>query len=284
MSPFPIIDTHLHLWDPKTLRYPWLDSSPMLNNPFLLNDYAKATETFSIEKMVFVQCEVDVAQYRQETQWITEQAKVNPKIQGIVSWAPLERGPAVECEIAALTRNKLVKGVRRIIQFEANPDFCVQPDFVKGVQLLSKYGLSFDICVKGPAQTANAIKLIEACPNVNFILDHIGKPFIKEREQDPWRDHIRDLSAFPNVWCKMSGLIVEADHKGWTTQDLTPYIDHVLKTFGTKRVMFGGDWPVVLHAGPLKVWIDTLKSATAALSPSEQKRIFYDNAVSFYRL
>ncbi|MHB8624797.1 MAG: amidohydrolase family protein [Aggregatilineales bacterium] len=283
MLDFPIVDTHLHLWDPSRLRYSWLDGDPLLNKSFLLLDYDAATQSERVEKMVFVQCEADFSQFMAEAEWVAELAKHESRIAGIVPWAPLEDGDAARPALERLGQVPLVKGIRRIIQFEPDIDFCLRPGFVKGVQALADYGLSFDICISH-IHMENVIKLVRMCPNVHFILDHIGKPDIKNHMLDPWRTHLKTLASIENVWCKMSGLVVEADRDHWTEADLKPYIDHVLACFGYDRVTFGGDWPVVLHAARWNQWVTTLQSAIQGASDDERRKLFHDNAVSFYRL
>lgn len=284
MLPFPIIDTHLHLWDPGYLRYPWLDNIPLLNQPYLLADYNRACGPVQVEKMVFLQCEVDFAQFREEAAWITSLAQQDPRIAGMVPWAPLEKGDAAQADVEQLlAANPLIKGVRRIIQFEQDPEFCLQPGFVRGVQLLAAYNLSFDICISHH-QLANTIKFVAQCPNVQFILDHIGKPDIKAQLFDPWRAEIKLLAGFPNVWCKISGLVTEADHQRWTRADLKPYIDHVISCFGFDRVLYGGDWPVAYQATEYPRWVETLTWAVQGCSEQEVRQLFYENAVKFYRL
>lgn len=261
MPSFPIIDTHLHLWDPGNLRYAWLDDNELLNKPYLLEDYRNACGPVQVEKMVFLQCEVDFAQFREEAAWVTSLAKQDPRIAGMVPWAPLEKGDAARADLEALlAANPLVKGIRRIIQFEPEIDFCLRPDFVKGVQALADYGLSFDICISH-IQLANTIKLVTQCPKVQFILDHIGKPDIRQQIFEPWKSEIKTLAQFPNVWCKVSGLVTEADHQAWTKEDLKPYIDHVIDSFGFDRVIYGGDWPVAYQATEYPRWVETLEWA-----------------------
>ena len=284
MLPFPLIDTHLHLWDPGYLRYPWLDDNALLNKPYLLADYNRHCGPVQVEKMVFLQCEVDFTQFQQEAAWITSLAAQYPRIQGMVPWAPLEKGDAAKADVEALlAANPLVKGIRRIIQFEPDLDFCLRPDFVKGVQLLADYGLSFDICISH-IQLANTIKLVAQCPHVQFILDHIGKPDIKNQVMEPWQTEIKTLASFPNVWCKVSGLVTEADHQHWTKADLKPYIDHVIHAFGFERVIYGGDWPVAYQATDYPRWVETLTWAVSGCSDRELRQLFHDNAIAFYRL
>lgn len=283
MPNFPIVDTHLHLWNPSYLRYPWLDGNDLLNRPYLLEDYRRHTGPVEVEKMVFLQCEVEPSQHLAEAAWVTELAGQDPRIQGIVPWAPLELGDGARSSLETLAQNPLIKGVRRIIQFEPDPEFCLRPDFVRGVQILPEYGFSFDICIHHP-QMANTIKLVEQCPNVQFILDHIGKPDIKGQVMEPWAQELRTLASFPNVWCKMSGLVTEADHQAWTPADLQPYIEHVLDCFGFDRTMYGGDWPVAYQATEYPRWVATLEAAVRGASEADLRKLFRDNAIAFYRL
>lgn len=284
MITVPIIDTHLHLWDPTLLPYPWLNGESNLNHPHLLEDYRQATAELPIEKMVFVQCEADFAAYRKEVEWVTEQARQDPRLKAIVAWAPLENGDDARDALAALKTNPLLRGIRRIIQFETDLGFCLRPDFVRGVKLLADFDLHFEICIKGDEQWANTLKLVQLCPNTRFILDHIGKPFIKEKRLEPWSRHIRELATLPNTWCKLSGLANEADWAAWQPVDFRPYLDHTLACFGVDRVMFGGDWPVCTLATPYHRWAETLWQALSGLTKQEQRGIFHDNAASFYKI
>ncbi len=283
MLDFPLIDTHLHVWDPRLLRYPWLEDIPLLNKPYLLEDYDRASGPVAVEKMVFLQAEVDFAQFQQEADWVDSLAEQDSRLQGIVPWAPLESGDAALPALEKLAANPRIKGIRRIIQFEPDIEFCLQPSFIEGVQLLPRYGLSFDICIIH-YQMANAIKMVAQCPDVVFILDHIGKPDIKNGLLDTWRADIKTLSEFPNVWCKISGLVTEADHQHWTKEQLKPYIDHVIDCFGFDRVMYGGDWPVAYHATEYPRWVETLAWALEGCSEAELRKLFRDNAIAFYRL
>ena len=282
MAKFPIIDTHVHLWHPKQLRYPWLSEVSALNRPYLLKDYIAAYGELEIESIVFVQCDTHPDDGLKETAWVTSLADVDPRIQGIVAWAPLEEGQRVAPFVEKLADNPLVKGIRRLIQSESI-DFCIQPDFVNGVKTLSRYGLSFDICIFHP-QLANAIRLVEQCPHVQFILDHIGKPDIKNQLFDPWKQEIERLAAFPNVHCKISGLVTEADLEAWTPADLQPYIEHIITCFGFDRVIYGSDWPVSTQASDYPRWVQTLKDAVSGCSHDEQQNLFRNNAIKFYRL
>jgi L-fuconolactonase len=285
MPDAPIVDAHLHLWDPDHFRMSWLDPNPLLNKVHGLDQYRQATGGLPVAAMVYLQVEVETPYAMLEAQWAAARARDDPRIQGIVPWAPLEYGERARAFLQALTRiGPVVKGIRRIIQFEPDPDFCLRPDFVRGVQLLPEYGLSFDICIKGDTQMANAIELVRQCPATSFILDHIGKPDIAGRVLDPWRQQLRELASFPNVVCKVSGLVTEADHQTWTQDDLAPYVAHVLEVFGEDRMVFGGDWPVVLQASPYRRWVETLDALTADLAETAKRKLWGDNARRFYRL
>ena len=282
MDNFPIVDTHVNLWHPKQLRYPWLKDVPNLNRPYLLHDYSDAYQDLNIESIVFVQCDTHPDDGLKETTWVTSLAAVEPKIKGIVAWAPLEEGEQVAPFVEKLAEESLVKGIRRLIQSE-DIDFCIQPNFVKGVKTLSRFNLSFDLCIFHP-QLSNAISLVEQCPNVQFILDHIGKPDIKNQLFDPWKQEINKLASFENVYCKISGLVTEADHDSWTPEDLQPYIEHVIEAFSFDRVIYGSDWPVSTLASDYPRWVQTLKEAVSGCSTDELNKLFHDNAIGFYKL
>jgi L-fuconolactonase len=277
-----IIDSHIHFWNPNHLRYEWLDSVPQINKTYLPSDFREASKGWQMEKMVFVQADCVPAQGLDEAKWVTELAQDDKRIQGIVAFAPLENGDAARSTLEALAALPLVKGVRRLIQSEAL-GFSTQPDFIKGVQALADYNLSFDICIKHH-QFTDALELVQQCPNISFVLDHIGKPSIISGLLDPWREHIKTLAGFDNVQCKISGMVTEADMQNWTPQQLQPYIDHVLECFGIGRVMYGGDYPVVELATYYARWVQTVLDAVIGLSDDEKDKLFYNNAQAFYRL
>ena len=282
MPDFPIVDTHIHLWDPNILRYPWLDEVPFLNKPYLLEDYRNACGAVDVGTMIFVQCDPDPDENLKEAEWVTALAKEDPRIRGIVSGAPLEKGDGVRPLLEQLSEIPLVKGIRRLIQSEGL-EFCVQPDFIRGVQSLEEFGLSFDICIYH-RHLANTIQFVKQCPNIQFILDHIGKPNIKGQLFEPWKCEIKELSEFPNVFCKVSGLVTEADFESWTREDLKPYIDHVIECFGFDRVIYGSDWPVAAQATEYPRWVATLEWAVNGHSAEELRKLFRDNALQFYRV
>ncbi|CAN5915479.1 amidohydrolase family protein [soil metagenome] len=282
MPSFPIIDPHVHLWDPNLLDYPWLSEVPAISGPHTITDFQNATGTEEVEKMVFLQADCAQEQSLAELDWVSRTALDAPIIAGIVPFAPLERGEVVRVYLDEIKQYPLVKGVRRLIQHE-DLEFCLRPGFVRGVQLLAEYDLSFDLCIF-PAHLPSTIELVRQCPNVRFVLDHTGKPDIKNGQLDPWRKQIRTLAELPNVWCKVSGLVTEADHENWTRENLKPYIDHVVNCFGFDRLMFGGDWPVSTLAASYQQWVEALDWALQGSPEEELRKLYRENAVRFYRL
>jgi L-fuconolactonase len=284
MPDFPIVDSHVHLWDPRRFRMPWIDDIPPLRHPFELTEYSEHTQGLRVEAMVYLQVDVTPAYGVLEATWAAEQAKRDPRLLGIVAYAPLEDGLVASSYLDALKKTgPLLKGIRRLIQAETDPEFHVRPDFLAGVRLLPKYDLSFDICIRSD-QLARSIDLVRACPETAFVLDHLGKPEIKAHVLDPWRAQISELAELPNVVCKVSGVVTEADHAQWTPADVEPYVSHVLAAFGEDRVLFGGDWPVVTLAASYQRWVSTLESLTPNLRPDAKRKLWGDNARRVYRL
>jgi L-fuconolactonase len=284
MHEFPIVDAHLHIWDPREVPIPWVAGRPLFDRRYDLANYAEATAGLPIEAMVYVQVNVAAPYALVEPRWVAEQALTDPRLQGIVAWAPLESGESCRSYLQALTSiGPIVKGVRRMTQMEADPEFCVRPDFIRAVRLLPEYGLSCDIDLDYP-QLPLYIRLVEACPDTSFILCHLAKPGIRDRVLDPWREHMRTLAAFPNVVAKVSGMTTQAHHTQWTLDDLRPFFDWTLEVFGEDRIAFGGDWPVVLQGTSYVGWVETLTTLSASLSPEAKRKLWAGNARRYYRL
>jgi L-fuconolactonase len=277
---FQFIDAHVHFWDRGTLPYPWLDELPAIagrHTPAEL--VAEAGECFP-EKIVFVECG---APGREEVAWVEQLAATEPRIAGIVAHCRMDEGAGTEARVAELAGRPLVRGVRHLIQHEPDPNFCARPEFIAGVRAVGAAGLSFDVCCFHH-QLAAVVRLVRACPGTRFVLDHLGKPGIRAGLLEPWRAHVRELAALPNVDAKLSGLITEADHAAWQPAQLQPYVEHALATFGPSRLLFGGDWPVAKLAGSYPRWLATARALVASLAPAEQEAIFRQNARRVYRL
>lgn len=284
MPPVPIVDTHVHLWDPQVIWVPWLDHNPHLNQLYGPAEYRVHTAGVDIEAMVYLQVDAAPAYGLLEARWVADRAQEEPRLQAIVAWAPVECGERVRTYLDALTAiDPRVKGVRWLIQAEADPQFCLRPDFVRGVQILGEYSLSFDLGVHRQ-QLAAAAELVRRCPEVQFMLDHLAKPNIRDHQRDPWWDDLSRLAEAPNVMCKLSGLTTAADPQHWTVDDLAPYVDHALAVFGPDRVAYGSDWPVMLAGASYPRWVEALETLTANRPLEEQRKLWAENGRRFYRL
>jgi len=279
-----IVDTHLHLWDPTQFRISWLDDNATLNHTFMAEQFAQHSAGVAVEACVYLEVAVDAPYSYLEAVAIDTLATRMPQLQGIVAAAPVEFGRQARAYYAALRAiGPRIKGVRRLFQGESDANYALRPNVIAGVQALADYNLSFDICIFHH-QLAAVVGLVEQCPQVSFILDHVGKPDIKNRLLEPWKKDMRALAALPNVVCKLSGMTTEADHQTWQIHDLRPYADHVFDVFGADRVMFGGDWPVSLQSTSYRAWIDTVDALTSQLTPSAQQKFWSSNAKRVYRL
>ena len=283
MPNFPIIDTHVHLSNIDRIRYSNLKvETPSLHRSFGLEDFRSHAQSVALKAYVVMELCCDHSDRGAEVEWVTELAARDPRLQGIVACALIEKGAAVETELEAYTRNPLVKGVRRNLEAE-DIEFCLQPAFLEGLRCLPKFDLGFDICVHHQ-HLSNVVKMAGQCPDVRFILDHIGKPNIRDQLFDPWKADIKDLSAQPNVYCKLSGMVTEADCEKWTSDDLRPYFDHVIECFGLERLIFGGDWFISTLATTYPEWVATVDWAVSGCSDEELRRLYFGNARTFYRL
>jgi L-fuconolactonase len=283
MPDFPIVDSHVHLADPKRFGYAWTRNAPSLNRQVLPEHLTQAAAPVKIDKFVFVEVDVDYPQHVAEAAWIESLAQSDPRLCGMVAALPLEQGKAAQPDLDKLCMNKRLRGIRRLIQNQADPDFCIRPAFIEGLKLLAARDLVFDICVFHH-HMPNVLKMVRQCPEVRFVLDHIGKPGIKAGLIDPWRQHMKELAALPNVDCKISGVTTEADHKNWTREQLKPYVAHSIEAFGFDRVMYGGDWHVSELAGSYPEWVEIVDWVTAGATAQEKRKLFRDNAIRIYRL
>ena len=277
-----IVDTHQHLWDKDLFHYSWLDTIPQLNRSFRMADYLAATKGLDVVKSLHLEADVDEPYMLDETRHLLALADQpdNP-LEGIVACGRPENED-FKSYLDAIGGHSKLKGIRRVLHTQ--PDGVGQGvTFLKNVAALPDYGLSFDICVLA-RQLPIAIKLISSCPDVIFILDHCGVPQVKERNLDPWRSHVTEIAMFPNVSCKISGLVAYADPQSWTAEDLRPFIDHAIGSFGWDRVMFGSDWPVCTLSASYRQWVEALQAITQGAGEVNQRKLFHDNAVRVYRL
>ncbi len=283
MPDFPIVDSHVHLYDVKRLSYRWLKSVPKIDWTHLLADFDEARGTVAVDKIVFAEVWVDKGRHLEEAAFVQEMADADPRLCGMVAHLPVENGTAIEADLLTLREFKTLRGIRRLIEIEANPAFCLDPDFIAGVKLVGRHGLTFDICVKHWALVFG-IELARRCPEVTFVLDHIGKPGIKHGLREPWWSQLRELAKLPNVVCKISGVITEADHSVWTREQVKPYVAHAIDCFGFDRIMYGSDWPVsaLTHAYP--TWVEIVDEVVRGSGETEVRKLYRDNSIRVYRL
>lgn len=273
-----IIDTHLHLIHLDRLSYPWLDGVPALKRSFTLDEYLAQARPAGIAGMIHMEVDVAESEMEAETDFITGLGR--GVIAAIAACRPESSGFPAYLERAAA--NPLVKGFRRILH--THPDELGRhPLFAGNLRRLAAHNMSFDLCVL-PRQIPIAAALAARCPDVQFILDHCGVPNVRDRELDPWREHMRAIAALPNVACKISGIVAYADPRGWTIDDLRPYVEHAIGTFGWDRVVWGSDWPVCTLTADLTRWVAATRTLIAGASADEQERLLSRNARRIYRL
>lgn len=273
-----IIDTHLHLIHLDRLSYPWLEGVPALKRSFTLDDYLTQARPAGIAGMIHMEVDVAEAEMQAETDLVTGLG--NGVIAAIAACRPESSSFPAYLEQAAA--NPRVKGFRRILHTQPD-ELGRHPLFAGNLRRLAAHGLSFDICVL-PRQIPIAVDLARQCPDVQFILDHCGVPSVKDRERDPWRDHIRAIAALPNVACKISGIVAYADPAAWTVDDLRPYVEHVIEAFGWDRVVWGSDWPVCTLTADLTRWVAATRTLIAGAGIDEQEQLMSRNAERIYRL
>lgn len=289
MPEFPIIDTHLHIWDMDRLDYSAFEGHPLFGKTYTIEDYQRDSGSLDIEAMVFVECFADFTetggQYIEEIEFVEEAATRDPRIRGIVPMAPLEWGARVRPMLEEMRdKHPLVKGIRRIMEFDDDPRGLTLSDgFIEGVNVLSEFGWHFEINVNY-TQMDIIREFVQHIPDVPMILDHCGKPGIKEGRIDQYREDIADLAKHPNMWCKLSDLPPYADPENWTDADLRPYIDATIETFGFDRTIYAGDWPICLQATSLERWVEVLDSAFEGVPEADRRKFYRDNANDFYRL
>lgn len=278
------IDAHVHFWDPRELRYPWLEGMPALARAFTPAEYARDAQgaAAEIDAVLVVEGNCLPEQCLREVEQLESLARGPVPIAGVVAFVDLGDGPRRDQVLDALARSPLVTGVRQNIQGEP-AGFCLRPTFVEGVQAVGARGLVFDLCATHD-QLGEVAELVRRAPGTRFVLDHCGKPAIRERRLDPWRADIARLAGRDDVWCKLSGLLTEAGPLARGDDVLLPYATHVAECFGRERLMFGSDWPVVTTAGGFDEWHGFTHRFTAGWSACEARRFYGETAAHVYGL
>ena len=280
----PIVDTHQHLWDLKKIKLAWVKEGDPLNSSFTPVEYAEAIKGLNIVKSVYM--EVDVVKEHQqiEADYIIDLCKSGKTttVAGVLGGHPASEG--FEKYVKQFKGSPYVKGIRQVVHTpHTPPGYSNSKEFIKGVQLLGTLGLSWDICIR-PTDVGDAIKLVDACPDTRFILDHCGNGPIGKADRTQWKRDMLELGKRKNIVSKVSGIIVQGEKGKWQADDLAPVVNHTIESFGWDRVMFAGDWPVCTLAATYRQWVEALKEIIKDRKEEEQKKLFHDNAAKFYGL
>lgn len=273
------IDSHQHFWRYDAARDAWITAAmSLLKRDFLPEELEHECDANGIDGSIAVQAD----QSEEETLFLLELAGRNKRVVGVVGWVDL-RSPRIEERLQHFSRFKKLCGFRHVAQAEPDDRFLVGSDFLRGVAHLPELGFTYDILVY-PKQLPAVIELVSRFPEQRFVVDHLAKPEIKTGRREPWAAHIRTLGQNKNVFCKVSGLVTEADWLRWKPEDIRPYLDVVFEAFGSERLMFGSDWPVCLLAASYRQVKQLIETYVQALSTTQKKDIFGGNAVRFYGL
>jgi L-fuconolactonase len=273
-----LIDSHQHFWRYSAAEYDWIDESMLaIRRDFLPEDARREMDAAGVSAGVAVQ----VRQTLEETRWLLTLADAHPFVAGVVGWVDLQ-SPAVEAALDLVTTHQALVGIRHIVQAEPD-DFLTRPGFQRGINALTARDLPYDLLVYA-RQIAAAEALVTGHPRQRFLLDHLGKPDVKGGRYDDWQRDFDRLAAHPNVWCKLSGLVTEADWRRWTPGQLRPYLDHALEAFGPARLMVGSDWPVCTLAASYGDTIALVREALAEYSTDERAQVLSGTARAFWNL
>ena len=277
---FPVhIDSHQHFWIYNPAEYDWIDESmSTIRRDFLPLDLQPELVSGGFDGSIAVQAR----QTLQETRWLLALADRNPSILGVIGWADL-RSANIRTVLKTLTENPKLVGIRHIVQSEADDRFLLQPDFLRGVSALEDFGLAYDILIYAKHLSV-AAEFVARFPRQRFAVDHLAKPPIRSGQIDAWAAGIRRVSEYPNVYCKLSGLVTEADWKNWRREHINPYLDVAFDAFGPDRLMIGSDWPVCLLAASYPRAIEVVKTYLLGKSPACREGILGGNAQRFWNL
>ena len=274
-----IVDAHQHFWRYDAREYDWIDDElAAIRRDFLPEDLSRELGQAGVDAVVSVQARQTLV----ETNWLLDLAERNDFIAGVVGWVPLV-SPTVAETLAGLAGHARLCGVRHVLQGEADPEFAARRDFNEGIAALRGLGLAYDILIY-ERQLPMATALVDRHPDQVFVVDHVAKPRIRDGIVSPWRERMRELGRRPNVFCKLSGMVTEADPRAWTHASLEPYAHAVLEAFGPSRVMFGSDWPVCLAACSYSQWLATVRELCGGLSAAERERVLGGTARLAYGL
>jgi L-fuconolactonase len=274
-----ILDTHHHLWEFNDAEYGWMDGAmSILKRDYLPPDLEKQLEGSAVTGTIAVQARQTV----EETRWLLELADQYAFLKGIVGWVDICSNQ-LTAQLNELSSNPWLVGVRHVVQDEPDDDFILRPAFIKGMEKLVQHNLTYDLLIY-PRHLENTIELISLFPDQRFVLDHIAKPDIKAGVLKPWQEQMAALAEFPNVWCKVSGMVTEAHLQRWKYEDFLPYLDTVAETFGPDRIMLGSDWPVCRLAGEYHQVMEIPVRYFQDLDPEDKAKILRLNGAECYEL
>jgi L-fuconolactonase len=273
------IDAHQHFWIYTPAEYDWIDDSMApLRRDFLPQDLKPEMEGSNFHGSVAVQAR----QTLEETRWLLDLAEHSPSILGVVGWVDL-RSPDIRAQLRVLAQNPKLVGIRHIVQSEPDDRFLLQPEFLRGISVLEEFDLAYDILIY-TRHLPVAAEFVGRFPRQRFVLDHLAKPPVKSGNVDSWEQGIERLAAFPNVFCKLSGLVTEADWQRWKPEQIIPFLDVAFESFGPDRLMIGSDWPVCLVAASYERAVEVVKSYVFRHKPESQNGVLGGNAQRFWRL
>jgi L-fuconolactonase len=277
----PILDPHQHLWDLDSFRLPWLEGGGPLAKNFLMEDYQQEAQGLHVVKTIYMEVDVAPSQHAAEAEYVITlcQQDDNPMVGAVIGGRPASDDfPAY---VRRFQDSPYIKGVRQVLHGETERGYCLRPEFVRGIRLLGEAGLCFDLCLRSD-ELADAVRLIDRCPETRFVLDHCGNASVQEKDRSPWERAIAEVAQRENVVCKISGIVASAAPGEWTPEDLAPIIRHCAEVFGRDRVMFASDWPVCTLAASYRQWVEALHVIVQDWSEVDQRRLFHDNAERFY--
>jgi L-fuconolactonase len=273
------IDSHQHYWNPDLIKYPWMPPAPHpLRRTYLPADLEPSLREANFDGTVVVQA----AQVPEEAAWLLNLASQHKSILGVVAWVDL-KDANIGKVLDQLQKHPKFCGVRHIVHDEPDVQWLLQADVIRGLKELERRKIPYDLLLR-PPHLPYMPKLIDALPELPMVVDHIAKPYIKENLFDPWAKDIERLAKHRSLHCKLSGMITEADHKAWKAEQLTPYVQHILKIFGFDRLMFGSDWPVCTLAGAWKQVLAAFTQALGAQNGDDRAKILGPVAAKFYGL
>lgn len=290
-----ILDTHQHLWDLKKFRLPWTDGDKKMSRSYVVSDYLTAIKGTGIEQAVYMEVGMAAEQRVEEAEYVIGLCREKESLTRAAVIAGDPRDEGFDAYVRRFAKEKEIRGIRHLLQIPESPKgICTQPDYVKKIQLLGELGLSFDLCMR-PTELDDGAKLVKEAPETRFIVDHCGNADVvaftesdkrwrePQHEADQWKRSMDGLAKYPNVICKISGIIARVQEGKWEAGDLAPIVNHCLDTFGPDRVIFASDWPVCTLGAPLVEWVTALKTIVADRPLTEVRKLFYDNAQRFYK-